>query len=538
MTDGDVRFLPMIPVRWSTTPEREEAELPSTPSGNREREMGPARPPAVGLWAAMAAAHLIEDVVLAPPPVAAGILRVLTVVAARVTGLDDPGDLRDRRRKVHWMQRREEVLRRGRFDRVAVDEYFGDRYAGRFGLFDAGRPWLQDPRLAAECAATSGVNRLVLGRPAGNNQPWMEHHTDKLAVPVSPVEAAHHLLGQLYYGAPGRCTARTVGKTKEANTTAGPLRGLMSYHPVGASLFESLVVGIPYPEDRDENGDKALWELDELPDPLGPPPVVSGVGGVLAGRFRHAILLVPAPDASVVTDAYLTWAWRLPQGAAQDPFLIYQTNRAGERYARAADAQRALWRDLDGLLLQDVGIAHARQPLVFEQAKKLPVEVVNRLRVRAFGFDQDRAKVNDRQWFAAETPPVLGMVNDLAVSREISRAREAAERVERHLAQALRTAWIAINDPSNGNGRPVRKDIKPGPWPALAASQYWFAAEQEFWRQVRDQDFHDTARRFVALGLRAYDTATDSVRGPRARRALENARGYIFRAAKTPTEGA
>jgi CRISPR system Cascade subunit CasA len=225
----------------------------------------------------------------------------------------------------------------------------------------------------------------------------------------------------------------------------------------------------------------------------------------------------------------------LPQGPVEDPFLIYQTSRKGERYPRPADAHRALWRDLDGLLLQDVGVAHARQPLIFDRAKKLPIEILNRLRVRAFGFDQDRAQVNDRQWHVAETPPVLAMVNDPAASAGVSRAREAAERVERHLVQALRTAWTAINDPSNGNGRPARSDIKPGPWPAVASSRYWFAAEQEFWRQVRGQEFDDTARQFVGLGLRVYDTVTDSARSPRARRAIENARGYIFRAAKTPT---
>ncbi|MBF6063509.1 type I-E CRISPR-associated protein Cse1/CasA [Nocardia terpenica] len=534
MIGDDIRVIPVVPVRWSEAG-LDGIELPSARLGGSTPEHGQGQPEAVGLWDALAAAHVIEDVVVGPPPVAAGLWRVLTLVAARVTGLDHPGDAGDRRRAIRWLERREEVLRQGRFDWAKVDEYFGSTYASRFGLFDVDRPWLQDPRLAVECVAPSGLNKLVLGRPAGNNQPWMEHHHDKLSVPISAVEAAHHLLGQLYYGAPGRCTARAVGKTKEANTTAGPLRGLISYQPVGANLFESLVASIPYPKDRDEQWDKAPWELDVLPDPLQAPPPVSGVGGLLAGRFRHAILLVPSPDAAAVTDAYLTWAWRLPQGPVQDPFLIYQTSRKGEPYARAADAGRALWRDLDGLLLNDVGTAHARRPVIFDQAERLPAAMLDRLRVRAFGFDQDRAQVNDRQWYAAETPPVLAMLNDPEASLAVSRAREAAERVERHLVQALRNAWTAINDPSNGNGRPARSDIKPGPWPAVASSHYWFDAEEQFWRLVRSKGFQDAARRFVGLGLRVFDAVTGDVSSPRAVRAVENARGYIFRAATTST---
>ncbi|MBF6331870.1 type I-E CRISPR-associated protein Cse1/CasA [Nocardia transvalensis] len=483
-----------------------------------------------------AAAHVIEDIAVGPPPVAAGLWRILTVIAARVTGLDDPGRRGDRRRRARWRERRDDVLRHGRFDRVAVDVYFGERYADRFRLFDPDRPWLQDPRLARECAAPSGLNKLVLGRPAGNNQPWMTHHRDQVPVPLSAAQAAHHLIGQLFYGAPGRCTARTVGNRKEANTTAGPLRGLVSYHPIGANVFESLVASIPYPGGCDEDyGDKAPWELDGMSDPLQAPPPATGVAGCLVGRFRHAVLLVPSPDAGTVADAYLTWAWRLPHGPAEDPFLIYQVSQKGELYPRPADANRALWRDLDGLLLQDISIAKSRRPAIFDQAEHLPDGMLERLRVRAFGFDQDRAQVSDRQWYSAETPPVLAVLTDPQSVLAISRARAGAERAERHLVRALSNAWIAVNDPSNGNGRPTRKDIKPGPWPAIASSRYWHGAEDVFWHQVRTRNFDESARRFVDLALGIYDAVTAGTRSPRGIRAIENARGYIYAAAATST---
>ncbi|MGV9351848.1 hypothetical protein ACWDSD_45695 [Streptomyces spiralis] len=39
-------------------------------------------------------AHEIEDLALALPPAASAVLRLLTAMAARITGLDDPEDER------------------------------------------------------------------------------------------------------------------------------------------------------------------------------------------------------------------------------------------------------------------------------------------------------------------------------------------------------------------------------------------------------------------------------------------------------------
>ncbi|MEU2032834.1 type I-E CRISPR-associated protein Cse1/CasA [Nocardia amamiensis] len=504
---ADVRVLGWIPVRAGRKSDR------------------------IGLRELFIRAHNIDDVEVGLPPAASGLWRLLTVIAARVTGLDAPGPGPE-----EWLTRRDNLLDVGKFDVDEVERYF-HRFEDRWMLFGSQRPWLQDPRLAEQCSSSSGLNKLVFGRPAGNNQPWLSHHHDGLPAPLPVEDAVLHLIAQLYYGAPGRCTARTVDAQKEANNTAGPLRGLVSFHPVGKNLFESLVVGIPRMGTREVDLDKAAWEVAELADPLSAPPPVNGVGGVLAGRFRHAVLLVPSEDATTVTDAYLTWAWRQPHGPVEDPFLIYQTSQKGEIYPRPADAHRALWRDLDGLLLRDVGIEHRRRPAICTLAEQLEPEVLDRLRIQAFGFDQDRAQVNDRQWYAAATPPVLDLLTDNTAAMRISRARETAERAERHLRAALRNAWVAINDPSNGDGRPKRNDIGTGPWPALAVNRYWPEAEREFWRQVwaaREGDIDQPGWPFIKAALAAFDEVTaQAASRPRTTRALERARSYIYRAAPT-----
>ena len=480
----------------------------------------------LGLRELFLRAHELDDVQVSLPPAGAALWRILVVLAARITGLDrQDGDIED------WEGERESALAAGHFDPDSVRRYF-DRYADRWDLFGP-RPWLQEPALAEQCRATSGLNKLVLVRPAGNNQVWFDHHHAGHADPVPVPEAIGYLLTALYYGPSGRCTARTVGDQTEANSTAGPLRGTVSFHPVGGNVFESLVTGIPH-LGRMDGVDEAPWECAEPGCPLGVPPRSAGIAGVLTGRFRHAVLLRPSVDGTAVSDAWLTWGWRKPHAEVRDPFLIYRFNKDGVLYTRPADSDRAVWRDLDALLTDgtDSGPGDHRRPEVFNGLTYVPREVRERLSVRCFGFDQD-GQTRDRAWFIAMTPPVLGLL-DTEAATYVGRMRHTAEQVESNMRWALRSAWIAINDPSNGNGDPARKKIGNGPWPQRAASAFWPLAEQRFWRRVHARDFTGHDRDFIRAGLQVFDQVTDPVAArPRAKRAIENARGLIFRAALT-----
>ncbi|GAA3446726.1 type I-E CRISPR-associated protein Cse1/CasA [Planomonospora venezuelensis] len=470
-------------------------------------------------------AHELTDIDSPAVPAASALWRILTVIAARVAGLDDMTLSPD-----EWHTRRTDLLTaQSGFGEDRVAAYF-DRYGERFDLFHPERPFLQDPRLAEECGKSSGINKLVLSRPAGNNQPWFSHHSDLKTVPIPAREAVWHLLAQLFYGPSGRCTSRTVNGTSEANSTAGPLRSVISFHPLGRTIFESLIAGIPYPGALPKGDDLAPWERDSLLDPLALPPTPAGLAGALIGRTRHAVLLKRSGED--VSDAWITWAWRKPTSPAKDPYLVYQYSKTGSLYAKPADATRAIWRDVDALLLKNLGDQKSQLPMVFEDAVELPFDVLDNLRVRAFGFDQD-GQTRDRQWFTAITPPVLSLLKDMAGARGLSRTREAAERAARHLRGALRNAWVAINDPSDGNGLPARKDIPAGPWLERGAARYWSQAEQIFWRKVFERDFDDPGLEFVQLALRAYDAVTsDAGNSPRLVRAVERARGYIFAARK------
>ncbi|WP_435589202.1 type I-E CRISPR-associated protein Cse1/CasA [Micromonospora chalcea] len=471
------------------------------------------RPNLVGLRELFLQAAEIDDLALPVPPAASGLWRILYAITARVTGLDA---LRGDR----WRQRQEQMLDRGGFIADDVNAYF-EKHRARFDLFDSRRPWMQDPRLATECPKSSGINKLVFDRPAGNTQVWFGHHTDADPAALAPGEAAWYLIAQLYYGASGRCSSREVAGQKFANSNAGPLRGAMSYHPLGENLFESLVVGVPSKvSGQDEGPDLCPWERDELPDPLGAPWEMSWPCGALTGRARHAVLLVPDATGEAVTDAYVTWAWRLPGASVRDPYVVHRQNKEGGWYQLPADGSRALWRDVDALL-GAAGEIKTRRPDIMAAAADLELDG----RVRAYGFDQD-GQAKDRQWFTAVTPPILRWLRerDPATADGVAALTWAAESSGRRVGAVLRQAWregVNVGD-------------REGPLARTAEAIYWSRAEAVFWEHVRDGRFSDGSKAFAHLAHDAIDRATADVSSPRLVRAVQMAHRLL---STTPKKG-
>ncbi|MFI8347656.1 type I-E CRISPR-associated protein Cse1/CasA [Streptomyces sp. NPDC085596] len=491
----------------------------------------------VGLRDLFLQAREFSQLAVASPPAAAALLRVLCAIAARLVGLDRTDDPTDD----DWWYRRYDLLDSGSgFSEDRVHAYF-DRHAAGLRLYDEDRPFLQDSRLARECTSTSGVNKLVLGRPSGNNQVFFGHFTDDTAVPLPSEEAVLHLLAQMYYGASGQCTPRTVEGQRFGNTMAGPLRRVLSCHPLGRNLYETLLLGIPapdnWPDQATEEFDACPWEEEHRPpDALKPPKPAAGPMQMLTARHQHAVLLKPSDDGTSAVDATITWALRGLRPPCRDPYLIWDESKEGTLYARRADAKRALWRDLDALILQDRG-GQSRRPLIFDGLTdlQLPAEVFQYLRVVAHGFDQD-GQTRDRCHFTAATPPLCALLassdrrSDSELARGVKDGREAAELVAWRLETALSKAWRTYTLPFSDDKprRSSQKGKDRGPWPEAALSAYWPAAEECFWELVDNEDFSSALPAFGRIALRIFDGTTSAVASqPRGAKAREGARGLV-----------
>ncbi|WP_308409282.1 type I-E CRISPR-associated protein Cse1/CasA [Streptomyces sp. BV129] len=495
----------------------------------------------LGLRDVFKRAHEISDLELPVAPAAAGLLRILAAITSRI-GRDGDVALGDARVGEHiedWMALRRQVLGRGMFDQEVVDRYFDEEVpAGRFDLFDAERPFLQDPRLVAECvgpkgeANPSGVNKLVFGRPTGvNGAVLFGHHTDAAPVPVPAAEATWHLIAQLYFGPSGQCTPRRITDNRTGSTDAAPLRKTLSYFAWAPELFATLVLAVPRPDvEADwEATDACPWE-ENLNSPLGPMTPLTWPGRLLTGQFRHAVLLVPSADRRTVTDAYITWATHEPARVTRDPYLILDRRKDGDFQPREADGSRALWRDLDSLLLKTNRRDAQRPPILEALPKRL-----GPMRVRAYGFEQD-GQQKDSIWFQSTTPPVLQWQeeSDPAMARHIKRCHEAAEDTGDRLDFAAKIAWKIAADATTDTSPKARIRLdarKPGPWASAAVNRYWPAAEDEFWRLATPEHIGtDVTRPFIEAALTALDEAIGQVSRAdiRVARARSRARGILL----------
>lgn len=496
----------------------------------------------VGLCELFERAHEIEDVDVPVPPAASGLMRILAPIAARIAAdggdrLDDPDiaeDIDD------WFDLRKRVLKAGRFDPRAVNAYFGRKdLAGRFDLFHPQRPFLQDPRLLTECVDAkgapnpSGVNKLVMGRPTGvNGAVLFGHFTDTAPVPVPAAEAAWHLIAQLYYGPSGQCTPRRITDVRTGSGDAAPLRKSVSYFAWGPQLFTTLVLAVPIPQTEAdwEAEDACPWEED-LHNPLEALSPLTWPGRMLTGRFRHAALLVPSDDGRTVTDAYLTWSTHEPPHKARDPYQILDRRRDGDFQPREADGARALWRDLDSLLLKD-SRQDARRPPALEH---LPQWLLPQLRVRAYGFDQD-GQQKDSVWFRATSPQILQWQeeNDAEMAHHVKRCHTAAEQAGDRLDLAARIAWKIATDTSVDPSPKAKIKLdarKPGPWAAAALTRYWPAAEEQFWQLTGPhRTTHHVDKPFIDAALTALDEAIGHANRAdiRVARARHRARGLLL----------
>ncbi|MEV6013468.1 type I-E CRISPR-associated protein Cse1/CasA [Streptomyces sp. NPDC051976] len=496
----------------------------------------------VGLLELFRQAHRLGGLAVGLPPAASGLMRVLYAIAARVTGLHEAEDVGE------WADRRYDLLDVGEgFDPEAVEGYFA-RYADRFRLFDTARPWMQDPRLLEDCPTSSGVNKLVMARPSGSNQVFFGHFTDSEQVQLQAADAMLHLLAQLYYGPSGQCTPRTVKGQRFGNAYAGPLRKVLSYHPLGRSLFETLLLGLPYPNrwtpGEGAEVDACPWERDDLPDPLAVPQPPAGPLSALTEQYRHAVLLTAGAGGRSVVDTRITWALRVNRPPFEDPYLLWDEGRDLVKRPREADADRALWRDLDALVNETRDNSGHRPYVLSDLRNELPQGVEDAVRVLSLGFDQD-GQTRDRTYFTASTPPLFTLLRlsdepeDNALRIGLRDGRDAAEKGAARLEYALQVAWRAYTSPfeterPGGSAKDRRK--RGGPWPALALAAYWPAAEKQFWTSLNEKDFTGSTQAFGRIALRQYDAATLSIAAtPRGAKAREGARGLVRSLLRAPS---
>jgi CRISPR system Cascade subunit CasA len=210
--------------------------------------------------------------------------------------------------------------------------------------------------------------------------------------------------------------------------------------------------------------------------------------------------MIPANDGDLIGDAYLTWG-SAAIAEAIDPYVVLNESKSNQTaiYTRPANADRALWRDLDALLLE--GSERTPPPRAFRDLATLPRDTKAALRVRALGFDQD-GQASDTQYFSAVTPPLIKLLDE-RTARYVRSCRVAAEEAGRQLAGVARLAW---NEAAMNRGTRLDRAAS-GPWAARASATYWPEAERCFWRLLDEGPETEPLTRFVEIAEKALNDA-------------------------------
>jgi CRISPR system Cascade subunit CasA len=302
----------------------------------------------VSLLDALARAHEFDGLALDEPLQAVALLRqVLLPVLFDAAGLPSSED--------EWAER----WNRGAVDADAVGAYLRQR-ADRFDLFHPVQPFAQVAGLRTEKNETKPISLLLPAAATGNNVPLFSARTEAEPPDLSPAEAARALLAvQCWDTAAIKSGAVGDGKVRGGKTTGNPVAPVGQLGvvvPMGATLFETLMLNTPIVPQRLRPDDRPQW--------MGPPATpewetrpAKGLLDLLTWQARR-VRLVPETGEDgrvVVRRVVLAAGDRLTPRPEYEPhtaWVVVKKPKAGQSPNRPLlhRPDREPWRGMAALL--------------------------------------------------------------------------------------------------------------------------------------------------------------------------------------------
>jgi CRISPR system Cascade subunit CasA len=323
----------------------------------------------------------------------------------------------------------------------------GDRAAGPMAVLEA-KPWTQ----------------IALESVSGNNPVVFDHSSDEAPLPITPQQALRLMLAYLQY-TPGQPVKALC---KSGNDLSGPVFNSASVIPVGRTLAQSLILGLPAAPLSD-GIDLPSWEqaAPELAHLLGAATLATGPCDRYTRQTR-ALLLLREPSGSVSRLRFAEGRALLDDPNAPDPMSSFRPGTDG--WVRLTfNAGRAVWRDLASLVPDSSGKL-ARPAAILDGAIALHAAAGlwdDEVELVVAGLAAKQGKMLRARLERFRIPRgVLGSADAAAATRDALRRCEDLHAALRQLA-ALQTAY-ALPDPNHKDTRAHARDIvAAGP---LAAS--------------------------------------------------------------------
>lgn len=241
----------------------------------------------VSVRRALLEAHEIDGLAVEDPLQAVAVFRQVLLPAV-LHAFGAPRDVDE------WSDRH----RAGRFDPAVLTAYL-DEHAPRFDLLDRVQPFAQVAGLQAASGGTKPVSLLIPQLASGNNVPLFSARTEDDPPALTLAEAARAVLSAQCWdtaaiktGALGDPQMRT-GKT--TGNPTGPLGQLGIVMPLGATLFETVMLSVPVMPQGLRPKDRPQWAGDVL-DQTWQRRSPEGLLDLLTWQSRRIRLVADASD--------------------------------------------------------------------------------------------------------------------------------------------------------------------------------------------------------------------------------------------------
>ncbi|MBG6136311.1 type I-E CRISPR-associated protein Cse1/CasA [Longispora fulva] len=423
-------------------------------------------PRQVGLLDVLLDADRFEDLVMDLPTQIPAVLRQVLLPVV-VDALGAPADRRD------WRQR----FAQGHFseaERERLRIYLGEHHE-RFDLFSQTFPFGQVAGLRTTKGETKGSATLVANAASGNNVPLFASRTEADPLELTPAQAVHWLLHTLCWDTAAIKTGAVDDPQAKAGKTTGnptgPLGQLGVVMPVGQTLYETLLLNMPFtpaarlgvPQwkrpaatpawtTRAADGLLDLWTWQSRRVRLIPHDTQDGV--------RVARVVVSAGDRlSMVPEWEPHTAWNLaPVGKKGTE----KKAAKGHRHPRRHVAGKAAWRGLEAMLTPGRDNNAVETSFLLDQIAELQdsgaIPADYPLQVHTYGmiYGTQSAVVEDILCDAIALP-ILSLVADTDTRDMVLEVAEQAEKLARavnNLSADLRRAAGADPIPWNEGQRP------------------------------------------------------------------------------------
>jgi CRISPR system Cascade subunit CasA len=351
-----------------------------------------------------------------------------------------------------------ELYAAGRFDDGVFD--YLKTWSGRFDLFAKERPWFQpapDPGAAPKTIAV-----LVHERAAGHNATLFDHSVDAAPPNLTPAEAAQALVTSQAFAVGG-------GVSRPFNLVSAPSTAHVLGLIEGQSLFDTLMLNLVRYDGIDApipvmSEDTPCWERgeDDHPDRAGTRP--RGWLDYLTWQPRAIKLL--REEGGHVARCVVSQHLRMATPAPMDPAASYRSDAKAGRKALRVRSDRALWRDLDAILIGLTGHSDLHPTGVVSWAHDLRDLDAAHPRLVATGLELYQARIE--RWAQAQTPLSEILVEDPDRLDALSCCLKHAEGAAIALSKCARTV------------HKERQSKPPTRFPEIAS--YWGSLDPVFAR--------------------------------------------------------